>query len=526
MTTSTGIYTNSTTGITYIGIIFNYYSDSTCQTQDDLPYVLTFETGCTSSTGTNGYVFGLQANPPSAVYKSGYFVSTYYGSSLTCSGNTGSISQDATVLGLCEYAFGNAWFDQTITGVAGSNLAFTSTYYKQLTGGVSCQPARAVFFFTDTFSNQCQGSAVDSSVYQYTTTVPTFAVDKSRRTDTFVDSSQVACSTPLSIHWVSPSVCNYNPDDGTSYTVSCTSQSAFTYTYYSDYQCTKLVSSQVQGGSVCGVASASTTTSCVLLTAPTYFPTRTPTMLPTATVNTAFTVSQVFTGITIAQFNANLRLNSLVVQQAVAQGAGGGLVASNVVINSVVATTTGATASSLSADVVVEGSGVALQAAMQGVVVSYTITTNAASSLDTVNQLTSNLLTAVGNGLFQTFLWTSGVNNGVLVMGMAVAQKPVTSNPYTPPAAAASSNSASAGLSSGGVAGIVITLLLVIGGAGFAYYYYYFYNKSADSGSGVAKTSAFSWNPNVSNSGHSGQELMSKSTLKASLLEENSISAL
>jgi len=502
-----------------INIIFTYYNDTVCKSQVD-QYILSFPTGCASSTATDGYVIALSANPPTKLYSSGYWVSKYYGSSTTCSGTTGKISQDATQLGVCQYAFGNAWFDQTITGQTGSDLAFSSIYYKAKLGSTSCVASGAVFFFTDVFSTTCTSSAIDSSIYSMSATIPTFNVDNSRREDDYVDhTSSVCTSLPQSVHWVSPSVCNYNVDDGTSYTVTCNSNTLFQYAYYSDYQCQTYVRSVNQGGAVCGVAFSDISTYCVFNNAPTYAPTRPPTLAPTVTTNTAFSVTQTLTGITLTQFNADLRLNSLTLQQAVATAVGGGVTANYVTINTVGSSSS---SSSLSAE---EGAVVSsLSESPQGVVVTYTIATNSASSVDTVNLMSSNLLTNVGIGLFQTSLWTNGVNNNVMTLAMSVPLQPMASNPYTP-AAAASSSSDSAGLSSGGVAGVVITVLLVVGGAGFVYYYYYY--QKGDASSSAAPTSTFSWSaPNFANSGHNGQELMSKSSLKTSLIEENSISAL
>lgn len=253
-----GAYTKlSSTGVFngMLSVIVTSYSDPKCATQAGEPTVLSLPVGCTAASQTFGYSYSLAGSMPSAAVPDGYFVTTHYDASTTCSGLTGVASQDAVPVSATGCAAkGDVWVSQVVSGSSASAVSLTSNYFSD--SGCSV----GLYFFSDTFSTSCQAFDAGSVVYAYTeSTLPAFNYPGAVEVQSFPDSA--TCTTPTEVHWNSPDFCFYEGPTS-SYTWNCATATTFQKTSYTTSNCQGASTAATITGPTCGVNDAATTITC------------------------------------------------------------------------------------------------------------------------------------------------------------------------------------------------------------------------------------------------------------------------
>jgi len=263
-----------------LNLVITTYSDTACSVVSVVtpPSSLDFPVGCGSS-GV-GYSTYLTATVPASTVGAGYFVTTDYGASSTCSGYQSLSSQDAYRLNQCLPTASGTFVTQLVTGSSASGILFTSVYFRDRV----C--TQTLFYFSDTYPSTCALVDGDYVVAAYSAVKPAFAYDGSVEMDTYAD---LTCSAPVELHWAAPSFCYYNVTS--SYTWSC-SGVAFTKTTFTTPDCSGTPKSAVVPASACGTSNSLASMLCTVAAtavptlAPIAVPTLAPVGVPTTTVPT------------------------------------------------------------------------------------------------------------------------------------------------------------------------------------------------------------------------------------------------
>ena len=140
------------------------FTDSTCTVMTGTPVVTNLTITCTASTGVS---YSLVESLPVSVSDGGYFVTTQYGSSSTCNGYNGLVSQVASGLGSCS-ASANGFLSQTLTDISCNTFVVMTAHFEDN----MC--TSAIYFTSETYSASCQLYDIGSVFYAFAISAPTF----------------------------------------------------------------------------------------------------------------------------------------------------------------------------------------------------------------------------------------------------------------------------------------------------------------------------------------------------------------